>query len=301
MNIPIAPNNTSAYETTRSVAPQATATLASMELDTFVCSSGDTYSQTLHWTSADTDIATVNSSTGAVTGVSYGVTTITGTKIISGTTYSVSYKMVVSALPVSGYELEYEPEKWNPRPELYDDDYRTTIKANTNCYLYAFNIQLEPNGNTNTISSRSRNPGEYADNTKQYQDILVQLCKDNNVVEFISYVQRDAQKLGFEIQSIGRIDVCPVGHYKVALAFGGANGYHWYRQNSDGIWSHKFGIGAPVYNVDSTYTAIIQDPTSAAKTYDGGSLVYQIVGYYSVTPVNWMYELTEEELELIED
>lgn len=47
------------------------------------------------WSSSNTDIATVNSSTGAVTGVSHGNVTITGTATINNTIYQVSYPVCV--------------------------------------------------------------------------------------------------------------------------------------------------------------------------------------------------------------
>jgi len=56
----------------------------------------NTNSQSFYWTSADTSIAIVNSSTGAVTGVKEGTTTIRGTILLGTTYHTISYTVKVT-------------------------------------------------------------------------------------------------------------------------------------------------------------------------------------------------------------
>ena len=87
-------------------------------------------------------------------------------------------------------------------------------------------------------------------------------------------------------QRIGRYDVCPVGTYKVALVVGmydeGKYDYHWYRQDADGLWSHKPGITA-ARRIDNSGKLII-DPMTA----DRGDYT-QFLGYYAVSPWGNMF------------
>lgn len=64
--------------------------------------------------------------------------------------------------------------------------------------------------------------------------------------------------------------------------------YHWYRQNTDGTWSHK-PASFSVTNLDSN-NQIIYDPQTAAREIIDGSGVYSsFIGYFAVTPLNYMY------------
>jgi hypothetical protein len=91
--------------------------------------------------------------------------------------------------------------------------------------------------------------------------------------------------------------VCPAGSYKVALVIGqngsGNYDYHWYRQDSDGLWSHKPG-GNAVTRLDSSNQLII-DPQNAARDYtsSGRSNYSTFGGYYAVTAWNNMYDTND--------
>ncbi len=63
----------------------------------FVLSVCDAYnsSQSVQWTSSNTAVATVDSSTGTITALSTGETIIRASRTINGTQYSVAYKLVV--------------------------------------------------------------------------------------------------------------------------------------------------------------------------------------------------------------
>ena len=59
--------------------------------------------------------------------------------------------------------------------------------------------------------------------------------------------------------------------------------YHFYRQDSDGLWSHKPDVAAPIKRADDSGNLII-DPMFA----DRGDDIF--VGYFAVTPWNTYYE-----------
>ena len=86
---------------------------------------------------------------------------------------------------------------------------------------------------------------------------------------------------------IERYDTCPIGTYKVALVVGtspaGTLDYHWYRQNSDGTWSHKQSL-QPISNLDES-DQLIYDP----QTADRGGYT-EFLGYYAVSPWNGYYD-----------
>ena len=58
--------------------------------------------------------------------------------------------------------------------------------------------------------------------------------------------------------------------------------YHWYRQDSNGLWSHKPGQ-QDVENHDGSYN-IIADPELADR-----SKYTEFIGYYAVTPWNRLF------------
>ncbi len=62
--------------------------------------------------------------------------------------------------------------------------------------------------------------------------------------------------------------------------------YHWYRQDSDGLWSHKQGTFPVTRNDDSG------DPIIDPKLADRGEYT-EFLGYYAVTPWNGMFTDSE--------
>ena len=164
-------------------------------------------------------------------------------------------------LPLSGSEIPYEPSRWN-YGEVYEE---------TNCYSYALNNQVKPG--TNELCDMQ--PGAAAG----YPLSRWQITKER----IVQYVEYDSNKLGFVFTEIGRFEACPYGSYKVALVVATGQDYHWYRQNSDGTWSHKRG-GLPVSNYDASGSNIY-DPQLANRAYSNAN--YSVFcGYYQVTPLN---------------
>lgn len=181
----------------------------------------------------------------------------------------------VRMLPTNGSELEYDPAAWAGIPS-----------ANNNCYGYALNNQLhEPSGNS---IWRKQQPGEYynAHSTDRipegYQSPASNIV--NSVLkDFAKYNSVNGTSLTFT--PIGRYETCPPGTYKVALvAAPSISDYHWYRQDADGLWSHKRGTTA-VKRTDESGKLIIDPMTADRANYS------IFVGYFAVKPWNNMYVL----------
>jgi hypothetical protein len=187
-------------------------------------------------------------------------------------------------LPMSEYELDYDTSLWDG-----------FIEDKTNCYAYAINNQTDKDGNlwsqSDSVWGETQDPGIYAD---IYGEQIAYDRPDSITLKYIanfiiSETIRDFEQFSIDNQSeyifetVDRFEVCPSGTYKVALIISSSGDYHWYRQNSDGTWSHKPGTD-PVTNIDGL-DKVIYDPSLAdwQATYD------IFVGYYAVTPWNRYY------------
>lgn len=160
--------------------------------------------------------------------------------------------------PTSGGELAYDPDSWNG----------IDVKATANCYSYAFNAHVNPT--TGTLQFMQ--PGQASGHVLTSSEITA--------AKIISLVKSDSQLLGFTFKSVERDAKCSLGTYKVALVIAPYQDYHWYRQDTDGFWSHKPGATA-VRRTDNSKKNLIIDP----QTADRG--VYSVfAGYFEVTPIN---------------
>ena len=175
--------------------------------------------------------------------------------------------VVERLLPTSGYEVDYSYSLW--------DEY---VSNCCNCYAYAINNQVYPGTNFLWFMQQM---GEYQGN--MYTSFSGENIYNAVVSDYQRYNSIYDQSLVFE--PIGRYDVCPAGTYKVALVISN-NDYHWYRQDSDGLWSHKPGI-TPVTRLDASNKYIV-DPFTA----DWGNYT-EFVGYFAVSPWGNMYEISD--------
>lgn len=194
--------------------------------------------------------------------------------------------VIYDGIATSGYEVAYEPEKWNSNSK---------ITTNTNCYYYAINNQLEPKSMQlwrvrYGIYGGLPQPGVYCgidiyalkDPQNGYDTVYPGTSK--NLIQYVTEqdyaAYNQAHGGGYIFRPIGRNERCPAGSYKVALIVG--SDYHWYRQNPDGFWSHKPG-GTEVTNVDEQDNSII-DPQYA----EWNDRYKKFIGYFAVTPWNNM-------------
>ena len=201
----------------------------------------------------------------------YATTTSLGdTLYITGNyIYNSRVKVFVDAfvtLPMSGYELDYNPLLW-------DDE----VEDNNNCYNYAINSQVWPGTNTLWIKQQ---PGQYSESmTYDYSDYDAMYTAVHN--DFVKYNQIYNTNLIFT--PIDKFAKCPEGTYKVALvACSDDWDYHWYRQDSDGYWSHKPGTDF-VRRYDDSYDLIIDPSNCDWGDYD------TFLGFFAVSPWNTMY------------
>ena len=228
-----------------------------------------TYSNEFNWSVyCTTGEATINASTGIITGVSAGRVTIT---VKHKTTNLSVNKIFYVTLPTNGYELDYKPILW---------DY-TPVVESTNCYAYAINNQVNPD--SNVFFDKTQQMGDYADErfTAFTKDAICAAVQ----ADYAKYNLVFSKNLIF--REIDKNSVCPAGTYKVALVVGidysnGVIDYHWYRQNSDGLWSHKPGI-SEVKCVDNSGDLIV-DPETADRGF-----YTNFLGYYAVSPWNNYY------------
>ena len=228
-------------------------------------------SRDFSWVSSKADVVSVNSETGAIICLDSGYSIITGTATVDSVTYSVDYT-VYSTLPLSGYELEYTPSLW--------DD---TVEDNCNCYAYAINNQVVPG--TNSLWYKQQ-PGEYSGFDIYIREYWKnqQVLEDAAMIDFGKYSADYGTSCTFT--PIDRYAVCPAGTYKVALVMkdyrASTPDYHWYRQDADGLWSHKPGTTS-VLRTDS-------DGMKIADPYDANRGDYTIfINYYAVTPWSNMH------------
>ena len=193
--------------------------------------------------------------------------------------------VIYDGIATSGYEVAYEPEKWNK-----DNGADNLVQDFTNCYYYAINTQVNPV--TGIPYNHKPQPGEYAGiDLNNLVDMGNPLDEEysttgKNIVQYVTEqdyaAYNQAHGGGYIFRPIGRNERCPAGSYKVVLIVG-KDDYHWYRQNSDGFWSHKPGK-EPVTNVDQQGNSII-DPQYAEWSKD----YTKFIGYFAVTPWNNMY------------
>jgi hypothetical protein len=128
--------------------------------------------------------------------------------------------------------ITYRPPKFDPSlwGEANDTQY------NNNCYNYACDVH-----------------GTYAQPGLSVDYQYKKICCD----------QLHRAALADGLIPIGDNKRCSRGCHKVALAISPGESFHWYRQDSDGYWSHKPGDGPPT-NFDYSGT-LISDPKKADR------------------------------------
>lgn len=151
--------------------------------------------------------------------------------------------------PLSGYEPDFTPEHWNNK---YD------IKETHNCFAYAFNV----NDSKQIGKCKDKNcnipfhqPGMAAgydkfdsNKPKTCPNMSARLLGDNHNIKMSSFTEK-----------------CPVGTSKIALIVDEDEDYHFLRQDSNGMWSHKPGA-RKVTNLDASDKKIY-DPALADYNY----------------------------------
>lgn len=172
------------------------------------------------------------------------------------------------ASPLTGYEPKYEPDKFNNNPRVKDIH---------NCFAYAFDHIDMPSPEKckeNTCNVSFHQPGRQSGypkwhkvNGKRCPDLLARLFADVPGLKPATFTQK-----------------CPPRTSKIAIVVDPKEDYHFYRQDSNGMWSHKPG-STNVTNKDATDRPIY-DPELASRDYrkKSGRLNYNAFCSFLCTP-----------------
>lgn len=162
--------------------------------------------------------------------------------------------------PMSGYEPKFDPDLYNKH---------NGVKNAQNCFAYAFDYQHLPKNCTKESCSipfpqpglKSGYPKWSKVKGKRCPDLTARLLGD----------VRDLKRTTFE-------NSCPKKYSKIALVVDEDEDYHFYRQDSNGYWSHKPGA-TDVTHIDGTGRPIY-DPQLASRKYQQSGLHYdEFCGY----------------------
>lgn len=141
----------------------------------------------------------------------------------------------------------YEPSFWNDAG---------TVQYNNNCYNYGNNKR------TDTYAQPGRRSGDYP-NPMECAEVSAAAVSDG-------------------LEALPASGLCPDDKVKVALFVDPDNpnqDYHWYRLDSDGMWSHKPG-GGPATILDQSGDPIT-NPETADRSYPAYDLDYtDFCGYF---------------------
>lgn len=138
---------------------------------------------------------------------------------------------------VNGYEPHYEPSKWNNASYVHYN----------NCYAYAMDNQ----------KSRLSKPQPSDQSSSNYQCPVLKEWIKGDLVEASTGIK-------YQMFDGTNHDKCPDWHHKIYLVHGDHD-YHFYRLDSDGLWSHKPG-GSEVTRLDASGQLIV-NPETADHNY----------------------------------
>ena len=104
--------------------------------------------------------------------------------------------------------------------------------------------------------------------------------------QYMEYTSQGQTITGFNFGPISEYSVCPTGTYKIALVLDLNpldRDYHWYRQNSDGTWSHK-PANFKVENWDYNGNPIYNPKYCDRRDSNTGHNYTVFAGFYYVSP-----------------
>ena len=174
-------------------------------------------------------------------------------------------------LPTNGSEIAYNASDWTSVP--------------SNCYQYVLNCQAKPWDPVQPWLYAQ--PGDYSHQSISGFGQNPSLITDAVTEDYNCY--NDDFGTSKYFGAVQKYALCNSGCYKVALVIGpkttGGYDYHWYRQDADGLWSHKRGSNSPT-RTDAADKLII-DPETASRNYSNCNYS-TFVGFFQLTPWNHM-------------
>lgn len=175
---------------------------------------------------------------------------------------------------LTGKEPSFNPDKYNKTRRM---------RESHNCFAYAFDyVDLPPLHKCNEKSCPVSFPqpgrasgyprwGKVKD--KRCPDLVARLLGDVPGLNMTTFEKK-----------------CPNNSSKIALVVDEDEDYHFYRQDSNGYWSHKPGA-TEVTHIDATGRPIY-DPQLASRKYDGSKLNYDRFCGYLCAPKNKKFKLS---------
>jgi hypothetical protein len=136
--------------------------------------------------------------------------------------------------PLSGWEPKYDPKKYNKTRK---------IKDSHNCFAYAFDhidVSNSPSCTEESCALPFHQPGR-ASGYPKWSKVKGKRCPD-----LMSRLFGDVK----ELKQTTFDKKCPKYTSKIALVVDEDEDYHFYRQDSNGYWSHKPG-STNVTNLDA--------------------------------------------------
>jgi len=170
--------------------------------------------------------------------------------------------------PMTGSEPDFQPDLYNRYKGL---------KESLNCFAYAFDYRKLPKHSNCTKDSCSVSfpqPGR-ASGYPRWSNVKGKRCPD-----LMARLFGDVPEL--KLSSFEKS--CPKDYSKIALVVDEDEDYHFYRQDSNGYWSHKPGA-TNVTHIDATGRPIY-DPELASRMYDDSGLNYDKFCGFLCTPKN---------------
>ncbi len=172
--------------------------------------------------------------------------------------------------PLSGAEPQFRPDRYNKNP---------LVQETHNCWAYGMNV-LDPAQLTQCLGKPPgcqlmyHQPGGTVHRARNLRGAEGRSCP--MVDSLMKLDVPDIRRTTFKAR-------CPAGTSKIAMVVDPGEDYHFFRQDSDGLWSHKDGANK-VKRFDAEGQPIV-DPRTAARDYRprGSFLNYtDFCGYYCV-------------------
>lgn len=172
--------------------------------------------------------------------------------------------------PLTGYEPAFAPEEYNGDK---------AIQHSHNCFAYAMNVRDAEKIQEcrETQNCRFHVPGK----TKGHPDFRGQMGK--SCADVVARTMADVPR-GYLIDFPTK---CKKGFSKIGIVVDEVNDLHYYRQDNNGLWSHKPG-GRKVVNTDAV-GSLIYAPHRASRYYpkefeDDNTLNYDSFCSYMCVP-----------------
>lgn len=168
---------------------------------------------------------------------------------------------------MSGFEPKYDPALWNTKDE---------VRETHNCFSYAMNVH-DPKQIAACLKSKecevpyhqpgsaAGQPGFKSDRLKTCSEMVVRILGDNPSIQMVRFE-----------------DKCAPQTSKIVIVVDPDEDYHFYRQDTNGFWSHKPG-GTKVTNKDQSGRPIY-DPKLANRSDKEGRLDYNVFCSYMCVP-----------------